>query len=162
MDRYFKRLQPQASARGVLTAGAGGFLAIASLALLTSHANLLLLMAPFGASCVLLFSVPASPLSQPANVVGGHLVATLIGLALHAALPETWWALALAVGLAIAVMAALRITHPPAGADPLVVFAADPGILFLLFPVLSGAIALVAIAALFHHFSGHDYPHGPG
>ena len=161
MERYFKRVQPQASARMVLTAGTGGFLAIASLALLTSHANLLLLMAPFGASCVLLFSVPASPLSQPANVVGGHLAATLIGMALHAVLPETWWALALAVGLAIAVMAALRITHPPAGADPLVVFAADPGVLFLLFPVLSGAIALVAIAALFHRYSGHDYPQGP-
>ena len=54
MERYFKRVQPQASARMVLTAGTGGFLAIASLALLTSHANLLLLMAPFGASCVLL------------------------------------------------------------------------------------------------------------
>ena len=44
---------------------------------------------------------------------------------------------------------------------PLVVFAADPGVLFLLFPVLSGAIALVAIAALFHRYSGHDYPQGP-
>ncbi|WP_027259442.1 HPP family protein [Leisingera aquimarina] len=158
MDKYFKRALPHPSPRSVITAGLGAFLAIAALSLLTTHANLLLLIAPFGASCVLLFSVPQSPLSQPANVVGGHLLATAISLSLNAVLPETWWALALAVGLAIAVMAALRLTHPPAGADPLMVFAADPGFSFLLFPVLAGAVALVAIAALFHRLAGHEYP----
>ncbi|WP_291728598.1 HPP family protein [Leisingera sp. F5] len=158
MDKYFKRALPYPSLRSVITAGLGAFLAIAALSLLTAHANLLLLIAPFGASCVLLFSVPQSPLSQPANVVGGHLLATAISLGLNTVLPETWWALALAVGLAIAVMAALRLTHPPAGADPLVVFAADPGLSFLLFPVLAGAVALVAIAALFHRLAGHEYP----
>ncbi|OED50279.1 hypothetical protein AB838_02730 [Rhodobacteraceae bacterium (ex Bugula neritina AB1)] len=158
MDRYFKRALPPASLRMAVLAGLGAFLAIAVLSLLTTHANILLLMAPFGASCVLLFAVPASPLSQPAHVVGGHVLATAVALALNALLPDTWWALALAVGLSIALMAALRLTHPPAGADPLVVFAADPGISFLLFPVLTGALALVAIAAVFHRFSGHDYP----
>ncbi|WP_424980706.1 HPP family protein [Leisingera sp. S232] len=158
MDRYFKRALPPASLRMAGLAGLGAFLAIAVLSLLSTHANILLLMAPFGASCVLLFAVPTSPLSQPAHVVGGHVLATAVALALNALLPDTWWALALAVGLSIALMAALRLTHPPAGADPLVVFAADPGISFLLFPVLTGALALVAIAAVFHRFSGHDYP----
>ncbi|UWQ30020.1 HPP family protein [Leisingera sp. M523] len=158
MDRYFKRALPHPSPRAVITAGLGAFLAIAALSLLTTHANLLLLIAPFGASCVLLFSVPASPLSQPANVIGGHLLATAISLGLNAVLPEAWWALALAVGLSIAVMAALRLTHPPAGANPLVVFATDPGLSFLLFPVLTGAVALVVIAAVFHRLAGHEYP----
>ncbi|NVK12882.1 MAG: HPP family protein [Rhodobacteraceae bacterium] len=158
MDRYFKRALPHPSLRTVIMAGLGAFLAIAALSLMTTHANLLLLIAPFGASCVLLFSVPASPLSQPAHVVGGHVLATAVALALNALLPDTWWALALAVGLSIALMAALRLTHPPAGADPLVVFAADPGLSFLLFPVLTGAVALVAIAALFHRLSGQEYP----
>ncbi len=108
------------------------------------------LMAPFGATCVLLFSVPTSPLSQPANVVGGHVVSTLIGFAVLSLLPVTWWSMALAVGLAIAAMAALRITHPPAGADPLVVLAAAPGIGFVLFPALIGSLALVTIATLYH------------
>ena len=98
------------------------------------------------------------PLSQPANVIGGHAVATLAGLVLRWALPDQWWALALAVGLAIALMVLLRVTHPPAGADPLVVFAADPGFLFLIFPVISGAVLLVALAALFHRLSGTAYP----
>ncbi len=158
MDRYFKRALPHPSLRTVIMAGLGAFLAIAALSLMTTHANLLLLIAPFGASCVLLFSVPASPLSQPAHVVGGHVLATAVALALNALLPDTWWALALAVGLSIALMAALRLTHPPAGADPLVVFAADPGLSFLLFPVLTGAVALVVIAAVFHRFSGQEYP----
>ena len=115
-------------------------------------------MAPFGASCVLLFSVSGSPLSQPANVIGGHVVATLVGLVLRLLLPNEWWAAALAVGLAIALMAALRVTHPPAGADPLVVFATDPSFGFLVLPVLSGAVVLVSVATLFHKSSGTVYP----
>jgi len=84
-------------------------------------------MAPFGATCVLLFSTPSSPLSQLANVIGGHFVSTAIGLLLQNFLPAEWWSLGLAVGLAIAAMAALRVTHPPARADPLVVFFDNPG-----------------------------------
>jgi CBS-domain-containing membrane protein len=76
-------------------------------------------------------------------------------------LPEVWWAAALAVGLAIAAMAALRVTHPPAGADPLVVFVSDPDLAFLLFPTLSGAVILVAVAALYHRSTGTAYPLRP-
>jgi CBS-domain-containing membrane protein len=115
-------------------------------------------MAPFGASCVLLFSVANSPLSQPINVVGGHVLSTTLALALRVVLPNEWWAVALAVGLAVALMAALRVTHPPAGADPLVIFAADPGFGYLISPVLLGSLSLVLIAKLFHHATGTDYP----
>jgi CBS-domain-containing membrane protein len=108
-------------------------------------------MAPFGATCVLLFSVPNSPLSQPANVMGGHILSTAVGLAAYTVLPVDWWSLALAVGIAISVMAALRVTHPPAGADPLVVMLSGPGWEYLLFPVAVGSLSLVIIANLFHH-----------
>jgi len=121
------RQQPGQPAAVVMKAGLGGLLAIATVAWLSYVTGNLLLMAPFGATCVLLFSVPGSPLSQPANVIGGHLVSTAIGLLLHVLLPVEWWSLGLAVGLAIAAMAALRVTHPPAGADPLVVFFDNPG-----------------------------------
>ncbi|WP_339109384.1 HPP family protein [Thioclava sp. GXIMD4216] len=154
----FHRYLPQPTFKAIALSGLGGFAAIAALALGSNETSLLLLMAPFGASCVLLFAAPSAPLSQPMNVIGGHLVASLTGLCLRLALPESWWALALAVGLAIALMVALRVTHPPAGADPLIVFATDPGFMFLLTPVLLGAVSLVGIAIVFHKLQGVAYP----
>ena len=144
------RQQPGQSLVVVLKAGLGGLLAIGTVAWLSHVTGNPLLMAPFGATCVLLFSVPNSPLSQPANVIGGHLVSTAIGLLLHTVLPVEWWSLGLAVGLAIAVMAALRVTHPPAGADPLVVFFDNPGWEYLGLPVAFGSLMLIVIAWLFH------------
>ena len=144
------RQQPAQSVATVLKAGAGGLLAIGLVAWPDGLSGHPLLMAPFGATCVLLFSLPASPLSQPVNVFAGHLVSTFIGLLLHTLLPDQWWSLGIAVGLAIAAMAALRVTHPPAGADPLVVFFENPGWDYLLFPVALGSVALVIIAWLFH------------
>lgn len=151
LESFFVRQQPRQSCHSIIKAGIGGVIAIAILALLSLWTDSLWLMAPFGATCVLLFSVPTSPLSQPINVIAGHLISTSIGLALHTFLPTSWWAIALAVGLAIAAMAAIRITHPPAGADPLVVFLENPGWDYLGFPVLSGSIILVVVAWAFHH-----------
>ncbi len=157
MKAYVRRHQPSANVATVLKAGMGGAVAIAIVALLSDASGVMWLMAPFGATCVLLFSAPASPLSQPVNVVGGHVVSTLIGLIVLMTLPVTWWSMALGVGLAIAAMAALRITHPPAGADPLVVMMAGAGggigFDFLLFPTLTGALALVAVAVVVHRIA---------
>ncbi len=158
MQRFLFRHQPPASPKNWLLVGLGGMLGIGILGALTSFAGAPLLIAPFGASCVLLFSVPNSPLSQPMNVVGGHLLATIIALGLSYVLPPTWWATAIAVGLAIGAMAALRVTHPPAGADPIVVFALTPGFDFLIIPVLVGSLILVATATIYHRFSGAEYP----
>ncbi|MBQ0719289.1 MAG: HPP family protein [Gammaproteobacteria bacterium] len=142
-----------------LLAGTGGFIAILCLYQLGSWLGNPLLMAPFGASCVLIFSLPQSPLSQPANVIGGHLVSTAIGLFLHMYLPTTGWSLGLAVGLAIAAMMALRLTHPPAGADPLVVFIDNPGWSYLGLPVCAGSVLLVLIGMLYHAMGrSHRYP----
>lgn len=103
------RQQPGQPLAIVMKSGLGGLLAIAAVAWLSVVTGNPLLMAPFGATCVLLFSVPNSPLSQPANVFGGHIVSTVIGLLLHMFLPVEWWSLGLAVGLSIAAMAALRV-----------------------------------------------------
>lgn len=144
------RQQPRQPVSVVMKAGVGGVLAIGSVAWLSHATGNALLMAPFGATCVLLFSVPNSPLSQPPNVIGGHIVSTAIGLLLHALLPVEWWSLGLAVGLAIAAMAALRVTHPPAGADPLVVFFDSPGWEYIGLPVAFGSLVLIVIAWMFH------------
>jgi len=144
------RKQPAQSYTSAVKAGTGGALAIATLILLGHLTDNLLLMAPFGATCVLIFSLPASPLSQPANVIGGHIVSITIGLALHSFLPLDWWSMGLAVGIAITTMSILRVTHPPAGADPLVVFLSSPGWDYLFFPVAIGSVVLVTTAWLFH------------
>ncbi len=150
LQSFFVRQQPGQSSNLIIKAGISGVIAIATLALLSQWTDSLWLMAPFGATCVLLFSIPASPLSQPINVIVGHLISSSIGLTLHTLLPTSWWAIALAAGLALSAMAALRVTHPPAGADPLVVFLENPGWDYLGFPVLSGSVLLVVVAWIFH------------
>jgi len=162
MKALLLRHQPAMGGLRALKAGLGGALAIALVAVMSEFTGSLWLMAPFGATCVLLFSVPASPLSQPINVVGGHVFSTLIGVLAFAVLPVTWWSMALAVGLAIGGMAFLRITHPPAGADPLVVMSLGVGLPYLLFPALLGSVALVLIAFLFHRIPpAVKYPANP-
>lgn len=104
------------------------------------------LIAPFGASCVLAFGLPESPLAQPRSIIGGHLVTTLTGMLVLSLLGDAWWAAALAVGLALAAMQQTRTVHAPAGANPLVVMAVHPGPAFLLTPVLLGSLVIVVIA----------------
>lgn len=147
---FLTRTQAKQSLADIAKAGLGGILAIGVLSVLGYWTGNLWLMAPFGATCVLLFSAPQSPLSQPLNVTGGHLLSSFIALLMYQIMPEQMLGLSLAVGLAIALMAWLRVTHPPAGADPIVIFFAAPGWEYLLFPVLLGSLSLVLVAALWH------------
>lgn len=118
-----------------------------------------LLIAPFGASCVLVFALPASPLAQPRNVIGGHLVSTAVGLAAFMIFGATPLGFGVGVGLAIAAMLLTRTTHPPAGADPIVVMLAGASWSFLFAPVLAGAISIVVAGAAYHRaLSGAAYP----
>ncbi|MCR4377702.1 MAG: HPP family protein [Rhodospirillales bacterium] len=130
--------------------GVGAALAMGIIGWIGAVSHEPLLIAPFGASCVLLFAAPSSPLAQPVNVIAGHAAGSALGLLLRMVLPNEWWAIALAVGAVITVMMALRITHPPAGADPVVIFLSDPGWGFLLVPILTGTLVLVGIATLIH------------
>jgi len=152
-------LPPLAAPRTILLAGLGGGVATLVLFSLAQWSGLAFVMAPFGATCVLAFALPDSPLSQPRSIVGGHLIATAVGLAVGSLLGVAPWTMALAVGLAIALMLATRTTHAPAGADPLLVMLAMPGWSFLLTPVLTGTLALVAVAFAYHRITGRrDYP----
>lgn len=131
----------------------GGFCAIGLLGLLGHLSGAPLLIAPFGASSVLLFAAPESPFALPRNLVLGHLIATLVGLCIFMLAGSGLWQMALSVGLAIGLMQITRSVHPPAGADPLVIMlggTATP--MFLLFPVLIGVLLLLAIALLFNNF----------
>ncbi|MCK9906301.1 HPP family protein, partial [Frankia sp. Cpl3] len=116
-------------------------------------------MAPFGASCVLAFGLWDAPLSQPRNIVGGHLVSTLVGILLSQLFGNQLWVLALSVGLAIACMMLTKTTHPPAGADPIVVIMGGHGWAFLFSPVLFGALIIVLTALLLNNADAkRSYP----
>ncbi|EOH1637484.1 HPP family protein [Enterococcus faecalis] len=131
----------------------GGFLAIYLLLSMTEWTNHLWIMAPFGASCVLAFGVSDSPLAQPRNIIGGHFIASMVGIIFKNYVGDTKISIAIAVGLSIALMLTTKTTHPPAGADPLVVLLTTEviGWKFLLFPVLSGALIIVILAFILNN-----------
>lgn len=117
------------------------------------------LMAPFGATMVILFGLPESPLAQPRNIIVGHLLTTAIGLSVAALVGVSPWSMGLAVGLAVGLMLLTNTTHPPAGANPLVVMLAGEHWDFLLMPAAAGAVLIVAFGVLYHRLvSGHRYP----
>lgn len=144
-------LPPRAPAKAVSLAFVGGFLAIAVIALLAQSLHVALVLGSFGASCVLVFGYPDVPFSQPRNVIVGHVLSTVIGLAFVHLCGSHWWSVALAVGSAIAAMMLTRTVHPPAGSNPVIVFLMKPGWDFALFPTLTGAVILVLVALIFHN-----------
>lgn len=122
------------------------------------------LAAPVGASALLVFALPASPLAQPWPVLGGNLVAGLIGHALALSGLPVPLAAALAVGLATAVMMLMRCVHPPAGGTAALMALGSPAIAkagwgFLLLPVGVNLAVLVVAGVIWHRLTGHSYPH---
>ncbi|PMF98000.1 HPP family protein [Vibrio breoganii] len=111
------------------------------------------LIAPFGASMVLVFGLPKSPLAQPKNVVFGHLVTALIGITAVNLLPVTFWSIGLTVGIGVFSMIMLKVTHPPAGGNPiLIMLGGHTSYLFALYPVLTGSVLIVLFALIYHRF----------
>ena len=124
----------------------------------------LMLAAPLGASAVLLFAVPASPLAQPWSILGGNTISALVGVMVARLVHDPIVAGAIAVALAVAVMSLCRCLHPPGGAVALTAVIGGPaiaayGYLFALSPVAVNSLLLVAIGWLLHRFSRHSYPH---
>lgn len=144
-------LPPLAPTKGIALAGLGGVIAMSLLGLLGATMQTTLVLGSFGASCVLLFGFPDVPFSQPRNIVAGHFLSSLIGLAFLKLLGPSWWAMGLATGTAISVMMMTRTVHPPAGSNPVIVFLSRPSWEFLLFPTLIGASVLVPVGLLFHN-----------
>lgn len=150
-------LKPASSA---LIAGLGAMACITLLSSLQGiNSPLLWLMAPFGATMVILFALPQSPLARPRNILLGHLLTTATGIAVMTAWGVTPWSLGLAVGLSVALMMLSGTTHPPAGANPLVVMLAGESWSFLVNPVLIGAVTILAFGWLYHRcISGQQWP----
>ena len=141
----------------------GGTISIFILLTLTKLTGNLYIMAPFGATCVILYAVSQSPLAQPRNVIFGHLISAFIGLFFLKFLPASTLMIALSVGCAIALMQVFKCVHPPAGANPLVILLTANSIhyewSFLIFPVLLGAISLVFVAVIVNNIkTQHKWP----
>ena len=161
---YFKKMlgsgpsPPGVSAGEVFWSWLGSFLGVAAVALL--HAGLFeprdlsLLIGSFGASAVLLYGAVRSPLAQPRNLIGGHVLSAIVGVSAQLWLGGTpWLAAAVAVSVAIAIMHLTRTLHPPGGATALIaVIGGDSvhqlGYLYVLVPAALGASVMLVIALL--------------
>jgi CBS-domain-containing membrane protein len=147
---FLHRHEPKGHTLTHLKSGIGAIVAIALVGAMAVLTGIPMLIAPFGATAVLLFGQPKSPLAQPANIIGGYMIAALVSSATMWLFPESWEAAATAVGISIAAMAMLRVTHPPAGAIPLVAFASHFDLPVLTAVVLAGSVLMIAIGVLHH------------
>ncbi|RJF96022.1 HPP family protein [Noviherbaspirillum saxi] len=123
-------------------------------------------IAPIGASAVLLFAVPASPLAQPWSIIGGNVISALIGVTCAKWIPDPAVAAAVAGAMAIAAMFSLRCLHPPGGAVALTAVLGGPAVTtlgygFVIFPVAINSGFLLLMALVFNNLLRRRYPHQP-
>ena len=145
--------------RAVIGAGLG-ILVAAVVSRYFASPEAMWLVAPLGASAVLVFAVPSSPLAQPWAVVGGNTLSALVGIACVRLIGDPALAGSVAVALAIAVMMATRCLHPPGGAMALfVVLSHSTAFDFALFPALTNSLLLVLAGTAYNSATGRRYPH---
>lgn len=137
----------------------GSFLAITATSYLAVKTNSPLLMAPFGATSVLIFAVPESSLAQPRNVIGGNVLSALISLTILHFVGSSPLGMGMAVSTAIGMMQITGTLHPPSGAIALVVMMTKPNWRFLITPTLEGSIILILCAVVFNNLAeDRTYP----
>jgi CBS-domain-containing membrane protein len=132
-------------------AGLGGAIAIGVMEMFSFAAHYPLAVIPFATSIVLVIGSPNAEPAQPRALVGGHLVSTLVGIAVLKLTGPHAWAAAAAVGLSILAMYVTGTFHPPAGINPLLVVSGNLPWTFLLAPVLVGALLLTAFSYVWHN-----------
>ncbi|KQP38749.1 MULTISPECIES: HPP family protein [unclassified Methylobacterium] len=170
-SRLFRPILAGATLRERLIACLGALLGIALTGLVSGWIvgegpHIPLIVAPMGATAVLLFAVPASPLAQPWPIIGGNTISALIGVTAAYFIPNPVLAIGVGVSLAIAAMSFTRCLHPPGGAAALTALIGGPaiassGFLFPFVPVCLNSLILVGLGIAFHRLSGRHYPHVP-
>jgi CBS domain-containing membrane protein len=158
------------SGREKLRSTFGAFLAILLVGWISSHSlsgsGLHVMVASMGASAVLLFAAPHSPLTQPWPLVGGHLISAFIGITCAKFVPDVWVATALAVSLSILAMHLTHSLHPPGGAIAMLsVLGSSHGVAqdysFVIAPVGFNAVLILAMAIAVNNLMGRRYPARP-
>lgn len=118
------------------------------------------MVASLGASAVLVFGIPSSPLSQPWPLLGGSILSVWVGMACAALVPNLALASALAVALAVALMVPLRCLHPPGASLALfVVLQHGQGMEVAVLPVLFNTTVLLLVGIAYNTLTGRSYPH---
>ena len=145
----------------------GSFIGIGIIAYMQSntllHSDVVYLIGSFGASSVLVYGVIQSPLAQPRNLVGGHLVSAIVGVTISKFIPDILWLTApLAVSISIVLMQVTKTLHPPGGATALIAVIGSPkikmlGYWYVLYPVLSGVLILLIVALIFNNMTSNRY-----
>ena len=147
-----------------LLGGIGAGVTIGVLAYITFQSILagtnygLWLAASFGSSVVVVFGYPENEFSQPKNVLLGHLLCALVGIIFVTLFNITqdrsifFIAIGLAVGISVMLMMAFKITHPPAGANTIVVMLAQDSFQFLIFPIMVGAVTIIIGGVIYNRF----------
>lgn len=141
----------------------GSFIGIGLIAYMQSktllHVDVVYLIGSFGASSVLVYGIIQSPLAQPRNLVGGHIVSALVGVTVAKLIPDILWLAApLAVSLSIVLMQMTKTLHPPGGATALIAIIGTPkiknlGYWYVLYPVLTGVLILLVVALIFNNMT---------
>lgn len=169
IGRYFRKMAgttkspPGVGLAEMLWSWLGAFLGIGAVAYLNYQflegTPLVLIIGSFGASAVLVYGATKSPLAQPRNLIGGHIISALIGVAsfklLHSHL---WLAAAVAVATSIAVMHATKTLHPPGGATALIAVISGEkitnlGFFYAIMPVGAGAVILLIVALIVNNLA---------
>ncbi|MFO7876481.1 MAG: HPP family protein [Desulfovermiculus sp.] len=158
---------PRVSVSEVIWSWIGSFLGIAALGIVHfnffSNSDMIMIIGSFGASAVLIYGAIKSPLAQPRNLIGGHVISAVIGVACFQLLGDQMWlASAVAVATAIAVMHLTKTLHPPGGASALIaVIGSDQihalGFLYALVPAGSGALIMLVVALVVNNIPKSRY-----
>jgi len=130
-----------------IISGISASIVIGVLAFLTLRTSAgILLMFSFGATVFLVFALHELETAQPKNVFFGHLVSVLVGIIFNETIGFSFYSLGLAVGVAVTLMIYLKIMHPPAASNPLIVLFTDVSFEYILFPLIFGTIAIIVMS----------------
>lgn len=154
-----KAYQPQFTFTQSLISWLGSLVGIEILVYLSLYTHFPLIAAPFGATAVLAYGMPDSPLAQPRNVIGGNCIGALVSILCVQSFGGEPWVMGLAVATTIKLMKLTRTVHPPGGAVALVGVMGQASWEFFLTPVLLGSVIMVLWTYIFNNTTpGRSYP----
>lgn len=176
LREYFRKMSgitrgspPRVSNTEILWSWIGAFLGIAAVAwvsrLFFDGLDLSLMIGSFGASAVLVYGAVRSPLAQPRNLIGGHVLSAIVGVLCWKLLGQhIWLAESVAVATSVAVMHATRTLHPPGGGTALIAVIGSPelhnlGFLYVIFPATVAPLILLLVALVVNNVpASRRYP----
>jgi len=167
--RYFSKMRgankspPRVNLSEIIWSWIGAFLGIAAVSYINYNiiegTDLVMVIGAFGASAVLIYGAIKSPLAQPRNLIGGHIISAVVGVTCYKLFPsQIWLASSPAIATAIAIMHATKTLHPPGGATALITVIGSNkihslGYLYTIIPAGLGAVIMLVVALLIKQYT---------